>query len=181
MVHLYDLLRKFFLTASLEMEPVEDNAHVPMKLAKRRLLVNSKDRTSGTSTDFTINLSPALQNIVSSDWVYTSQPGYLLQMDNFTQTGTTSGTGAQYWRYLGENINNRYSKTAEAFELPGRNYNTLGFHWRNTDGSVPATLSTFTSTMMNPVNSTLMISTMTGYVGPFYETTLELELWEKLK
>jgi hypothetical protein len=118
------------------MEPVEDNAHAPMKLAKRRLLVNSTDRTSGTSTDFTINLSPALQNIVSSDWVYTSQPGYLLQMDNFTQTGTTSGTGSQYWRYLGENINNRYSKTAEAFELPGRNYNTLGIHWRNKDGSV---------------------------------------------
>jgi hypothetical protein len=159
--------------------PVEDNAHPPLKLNKRRLVVNSTDRTSGTSADFVVNLSPALQNIVSSDWVYTSQTGYMLQMDNFTQTGTTTGTGAQYWRFLGENVNNRYSKTTEAFELPGRSYNYLGIHWRNTDGSVPFTPSTFVSSIYDPITSSFLSSTITTK-GPFQETKLELEFWEKL-
>ena len=136
------------------MELLEDNAHPPFKLVKRRLFVNSKDRTSGTSTDFTVNVSPALQNIVSSDWVYSSQAGFILQMDNFTQTGYTTGPGAQYWRFLYDTVNNRYSKTNEAFELPGRNYNTLSIHWRNPDGSMPT--------------------------PAFPETTLELEFWEKI-
>ena len=161
--------------------PVEDNAHVPMKLVKRRLLVNSTDRTAGTSSDYTVNISPALQNIVSTDWVYTSQTGYMLQMDNFTQTGTTTGTGAQYWRFLSENVNNRYSKTTEAFELPGRNYNYLGIHWRNPNGTIPTTPSTCVSTMAFPgPPATVVTSTIVANIGPFHETTLELEFWEKL-
>lgn len=129
----------------------EDNDHDGMRLIKRRVLINSADRVSGGSTtDYVITVSPALENIVSIDWVASSVTGYLLTIAELTSTGFTSGNN-QYWRYVAESVNDRYNKTQEAFEAP-RNYNTLTIRWRNPDGSIPASLA---------------------------ETTLELEFWEK--
>ena len=121
-----------------------------MRLIKRRVMILSTDRVSGSSTDFVINLSPALENIVSYDWVASSGVGYLLTIAELTSTGFTSGNH-QYWRYISESVNNRYNKTQEAFEAP-RNYNTLTIRWRSPDGGTPAS---------------------------FAETNLELEFWEK--
>jgi hypothetical protein len=129
----------------------EDNDHDGMRLIKRRVLINSADRAGGGSTtDYVINLSPALENIVSIDWVASSVTGYMLSIAELTSTGYTSGN-TQYWRYIAESVNNRYSKTQEAFEAP-RNYRTLTIRWRFADGSTP---------------------------NSFGETTLELEFWEK--
>ena len=130
----------------------EDNAHAPLRLIKRRVLVNSVDRVSGGSTtDFTVQLTPALENIVSSDWVVSSVTGYTVSIDELTTTGFTT-TNTKYWRYIGETVNTKYNKTAEAFEAP-RTYNRLNIHWRSATGTV---------------------------VGSFPETTLELEFWEKV-
>jgi hypothetical protein len=132
------------------MSSTDDNAHPPMRLIKRRVLINSADRVSGNQTNYVIELKPPLQNIVSIDWAYTSLTNYLLVVDEFSKTGYTSGN-VPYWRNLGESVNNRYEQTQEAFELP-RTYNRLTFHWRNYSGTDPA----FTN-----------------------ETTLELVCWEK--
>ena len=130
----------------------EDNAHAPLRLIKRRVLINSVDRVSGGSTtDFTVQLTPALENIVASDWVVSSVTGYTVSIDELTSTGFTT-TNTKYWRYIGETVNTRYNKTAEAFEAP-RSYNRLNIHWRNATGA--------------------------AVVG-FPETTLELEFWEKV-
>jgi hypothetical protein len=135
----------------------EDNAHAPLRLIKRRVLINSVDRVSGSTTDFTIQLTPALENIVSSDWVVSSVTGYTVSIDELTSTGFTSGN-TQYWRYIGETVNTRYNKTAEAFEEP-RTYNRLTIRWRNGIAS---------SSPVIPVPVA------------FPETTLELEFWEKV-
>lgn len=122
-----------------------------MRLIKRRVFINSADRvSSGAATDYVIQLSPGLTNIVSCDWVASSVTGYLLSIAELTSTGYTSGN-KQYWRYIAETVNNRYSKTQEAFEAP-RNYNTLTLRWRGPDGSTPQFADGF---------------------------TLELEFWEK--
>ena len=118
------------------MSSTSDNAHPPMRLVKRRVLINSANRVSGNQTNYVIELKPPLQNIVSVDWVYTSLIGYVVVVDEFDKTGYTSGNN-QYWRLLGENVNNRYENIQEAFQLP-RTYDRLTFHWRNYDGSDPA-------------------------------------------
>lgn len=128
----------------------EDNDHDGMRLIKRRVMILSTDRVSGSTTDFVITLSPALENIVSCDLVASTGVGYLLRIDELTSTGFTSGNN-QYWRYVAEAVNNRYNKTQEAFEAP-RNYKTLTIRWRSPDGGIPAS---------------------------FAETNLELEFWEK--
>ena len=113
--------------------PTEDNDHPPMRLIKRRLLVNTKDRTSGTTSDFSVAISPALQNIVSYDWVYSYQTGFLMSVEELSSTGRTTG-GFNYWRFMSEQVNSRYEKTQEAFETP-RNFETLTFHFRAVDGT----------------------------------------------
>lgn len=130
----------------------DDNSHKPMRLIKRRVVINSADRDgrNDTTTDYVIVLPAALQNIVFCDWVYSSNTYFLLSIDELTKTGFTSGN-SQYWRYMSETVNNRYSKTQEAFEEP-RSFNKLTFRWRNADGSIPQSMD---------------------------ENTTELEFWEK--
>lgn len=132
----------------------EDNDHDGMRLIKRRVLINSMDRVrqdlSGSTTDYVIQLSPGLTNIVSCDWVASSVTGYMLTIVELTSTGFTSGNNT-YWRYIAETVNNRYNKTQEAFEAP-KNYNMLTFRWRLPNGSVPVRLG---------------------------ESVVELEFWEK--
>ena len=115
-----------------------------------RLLVWSANRVSGSTTDYVIEVSPAYNEIVYVDWASVSVPGMLLYIEEFAQNGrSTSNT--YYWRFPAEYVNTRYARIKDSGDEP-RSIRKLTIHWRNPDGSVPAS---------------------------FPEHTLELELWKK--
>ena len=155
----------------------EDNAHAPMRLIKRRVLINSSDRVSGTTADYAVELKPALQNIVTADWVATTATGGVtIRIDELTQTGVTTANN-QYWRYLSEPVNTRYNKIGEAFEPP-RAYNRLGIHWRNPDGSVVSG-TTVTSTITTSTIGASWTSNYAYNVGDQvnYNSTRYMSQW----
>lgn len=142
---------------------MEDNGHEAMRLVKRRVLINSTDRVSGNTADFTINLPQTLRDVVSVDWVIAQlsnsgdslvsvrSDGNLLAIDEFNRTGSTS-SNAPFWRHITQSANNRYNAIDEAFDQP-RNIQRLTFHWRDVYGNIPTRLSTlyFTSSMTGQV------------------------------
>jgi len=99
-------------------------------------LVWSSDRTGGSTTDYTVKLSPAITNIVNVDWVSCSVPGLVLQIEEFTTLSRTSN-GFYYWRFVGD-----LTRTMTRYEEPMRaiTLNQFTVHWRNPDGSVPVSL-----------------------------------------
>lgn len=99
-------------------------------------LIWSANRVSGSTTDYTIKVSPAITGIVNADWVSSSTPGLALQIEEFTTLSRTTN-GFYYWRFVGD-----LTRTPTRYEEPTRQItlNQLTIHWRNPDGSVPTTL-----------------------------------------
>ena len=103
---------------------------------RQYFLIWSANRQTGSLTDYTIKVSPAITNDINAEWISCSVPGLTLQIEELT-TLSRNSNGVYYWRFINDLMHTptRYDDPARPFTL-----NQLTIHWRNPDGIAPLNL-----------------------------------------
>lgn len=79
-----------------------------MVRTQRVLLWSGDAQAGGSLQSYTIVLPFPLLNCVKLEWLSTSIPGYLLSIEPWNESTTSSGR--RYWRFLDAFSNQRYSE-----------------------------------------------------------------------
>ena len=107
--------------------------------ATRRVLLWSGNRTTGTTQSYTIVLPFRIEKAVKLEWVSSSFPGYMLSIQDWNQS--VSSSGVSYWRFVDAYSNQRQADAEyAAFETKTTPVavQTLKLAWFNPDGTVAA-------------------------------------------
>ncbi len=110
-------------------------------MVRRRVLIYSGNRTSGSLNNYEITLPITLKNINYIEWVSSSVVGMMVSLRDFNESVSSNGT--IYWRFFDgfSNLNLDHFSPCEVTGGYQKSTRTLNFAFFNPDGS-PATLTT---------------------------------------
>ena len=104
-----------------------------MVLTRRRILVRSADRISGSNTSFLVQLQVPVKNLQYAEWVSSTVSG-LLVLDKFPNTSMTTN-GVFYWRNVLEGQNGYFSEYSEE-PFATHTFNVMNVSVLNSDGTL---------------------------------------------
>jgi hypothetical protein len=104
-------------------------------MVRRRVLIYSGNRTSGSLNNYEITLPITLKNINYIEWVSSSQVGFLVSIRDFNESVSSGGT--MYWRFIDAftNVNLDHFNPSEISGGYQKSTRTLNFAFFNPDGS----------------------------------------------